>query len=632
MLAQEASAPAANASQKPASAVLGNAATDEGARAAIGDAERSAVTFRSYDMAVQLRPADGGLAVLARVTVRNDGAVPLAQIALQISSTLRWDGVSEREGDRTEKLEVSQHLVETDADHTGEANEAVVRLTKPLAPRASAELTLLYSGAIKPSAERVGGGGSSESTSSSSGSGDSPAAGRPVRPGAAGVGSGSTPSGGLSESRLDWDVISPEATSLRGFGDVLWYPTASPQVFLGEGASFLRAKGEQMRRQADASMHLRVSVVYGGEAPAEVFFCGRREMLAATNDDENAPVAEAMGVATAEFATEELGFRTPSLFVTGRPVAGAGGATAVVSNDAAATERVSAASEPVLRLLTEWMGPSVRVLTVVDHAGAPFADGQVLVAPVGTADPAALTPVLVNSLTHARFQSSHVWLDEGVAQLMELLSLERTQGRPAAIAVMGEQTHALALAESAVRPGQAEESLLTTGNAVYYRTKAVAVLWLVRELVGDEVLKQTLQRYLGNPRLDREHTGFERLLEEMSGKSFAWLFEDWVYHDKGLPDLSIVSVEPHEESVTGGQGGGWLVAVQVRNDGGAAADVPLTVRSGTLTSTERIRVSAHSVKATRILFQVRPTEVQVNDGTVPELITSTHVQAIAGTP
>ncbi len=100
-------------------------------------------------------------------------------------------------------------------------------------------------------------------------------------------------------------------------------------------------------------------------------------------------------------------------------------------------------------------------------------------------------------------------------------------------------------------------------------------------------------------------------------------------HDRGLPDLSIVSVAPRQLSETGKQGAGWLVAVEVRNDGGAGAEVPVTVRSGTLTATERLRVNAHSSASTRVLFQVMPEQVQVNDGTVPELGTSTHVRDVA---
>lgn len=566
--------------------------------AAIGDAERSALTFSGYDLSVQLRPEDASISVLARVTVRNDGTETLPQIALQISSSLHWDGVSQRRGRLTGKVSFNQHLLQTDADHTGEASEAVVRLVEPLAPNASAELVLLYSGAIRRSAARLERVGASAASADAS----------------------------------DWDLISADETALRGFGDVLWYPVASPQVFLGEGASLLHAAGQQMLRQAAAMAKLRISVEYEGDAPGAAFFCGKQALLAPTSDNSDAPVAGAPGIATAEFPAQELGFRTLSLFVTGRPVpAAAAGPIAVVSSDPTVLERLRSRSGPILAMLSEWMGGDpAPTLTVIDHPGAPFIDRGLLVAPVSGADGVALTSTLAPALTHTRFRSAHAWLDQGVAQFVSLLWLERTQGRPAAIAALQEASHPLALAESAIQAGTpADEGLLGASDAVYYRNKAAAVLWMLRDVIGDDALKQGLQRYDRDPKLDRSAEGFEMLLEEVSGKKLRWFFDDWVYHDPGLPELSIVSVSPRELSSTGRQGTGWLVVVEVRNDGAAVAEVPVTVRSGTLTATERLRVNAHSVASTRVLFQGVPEQVQVNDGSVPELIASTHFQEIA---
>lgn len=566
---------------------------------AIGDAERSAITCRAYDLTVQLRQQDASMSVLARVTVRNDSAEPLPQIALQISSSLHWESVSEKLEKRTETLSFNQHLLQTDADHTGEVSEAVVRLSKPLRAHELAELTLLYSGFIQGPSARLGRADASRSSAAA-----------------------------------DWDQISPEGTFLRGFGDVLWYPVASPQVFLGDGASLLRMAGRQMLRQAGASARLRISVEYTGDAPAEAFFCGRKEPLVATSDNADAPVADAPGIATADFAAQEIGFGTPSLFVTGKPVLSPDG-LATVSRSSTSPERLSSVSTPIQTLLAEWLGRSgIHVLTVIDHEGAPFAEGDLLVMPIsgaasGSTGDAALVSALVPSLTHARFRSAHIWLDEGVAQFMSLLWLERTQGRIAAVSALEEQSHALSLAESVMSQERASrESLLSTSDAMFYRSKAATVLWLLRDIVGDDALKQAFQRYDHRQSLDVETDGFEKVLEQTSGKSLRWFFDDWVYYDKGLPELSIVSVAPRELSSKTAQGTGWLVAVEVRNDGGAVAEVPVTIRSGSLTATERLRISAHSVASTRILFQGVPEEVQVNDGTVPELIASTHLRDV----
>ncbi len=563
---------------------------------AVGDLERSALTFSSYDLSVHLRPEAASISVLARVSVRNDGIEALTQIALQVSSSLHWEGLSQRRGRRTDKLTFGQHLLQTDADHTGEVSEAVIHLAEPLAPNGTAELVLLYSGTVRRSTSRLERVGSS----------------------------------GVKADAVDWDLISPEGVALRGFGNILWYPVASPQVFLGEGASLRHVAGQQMLRQAAASVKLRVSVEYGGETPASVFFCGRQALLAPTSDSSDAPVANAPGIATAEFPTQQLGFRTLSLFVAGKPVPAVEGAIAVVTSDAAAPERLRTISGPITEMLAEWIGAdSAHRLTVIDHAGVPFSDGDLLVTPVSGAEGSSLRSTLLPALAQAHFRSTHAWLQEGVAQFLSLLWLERTQGRQAAVAALQDASHPLALAESVAHPDvPANETLLLTSDAVYYRNKSAAVLWMLRDIIGDDVLKRVLQRYGRNPKLDQDDEEFEKLSEEVSGKKLRWFFDDWVYRDPGLPDLSILSIAPRQLSSTSGQSTGSLVAIEVRNEGAAAVEVPVTVRSGTLTATERLRVNAHSVASTRILFQGVPEQVQVNDGSVPELIESTHLREI----
>ena len=51
----------------------------------------------------------------------------------------------------------------------------------------------------------------------------------------------------------------------------------------------------------------------------------------------------------------------------------------------------------------------------------------------------------------------------------------------------------------------------------------------------------------------------------------------------------------------------------------------MTVHSATNTTTERVLVPAHGTVTPRVLVQGKPTEVQVNDGTVPETQATVHV-------
>jgi Peptidase family M1 domain len=566
---------------------------------AVTDAERASLTFTAYDLDVHLSQAQSHLAVRAGFTVRNSGKEPLSRLILQISSSLHWESFAMRTDGRASPLSFTEETIDTDADHTGKATEAVVSLPQPLAPGASVELTGFYSGEVAQSAERL------------------ERIGAPLD----------------QASRADWDRISPEWTGLRGFGSVLWYPTAAAPVFLGDGAKLFESVGQTKLQQAAATVHLRLTLEYVGDAPDAAFFCGLREQLKAVSENQSLPVAESPGVATAEFSERPLGFRTPSLFVTDR----AGTVTndsliSAVTDHYDAVPSYQAAAEKVRPLLTEWLGPGpLSVLTILDHDGQPFEDDALLVAPMRASAADGLAPAVTHSLSHAWFRSSHVWLDEGVAQFMGLQWMEQSVGREAAVARLEEEAKALALVEPAAAhsAGATEEgqSLIEAYDEVYYRTKAAAVLGMLRSIVGEDALRRALQLYRED-KMDGDPKEFQRVLEGASRRELGWFFDDWVYRDRGLPELSIASVTPRPIDRIGNKGGGWLVAVEVRNDGGAVAEVPVTVRSGTLTTTQRLRIPGRSSASTRIVFEGTPAEVLVNDGTVPEVESSVHTRQI----
>ena len=102
---------------------------------AVSDAERSSLTFTAYDLDVHLTPAQSHLAVHAGFTVRNSGKEPLTRLVFQISSSLHWESFAMRSGGRVSPLSFTEQTIDTDADHTGKATEAVVSLPQPLATR-----------------------------------------------------------------------------------------------------------------------------------------------------------------------------------------------------------------------------------------------------------------------------------------------------------------------------------------------------------------------------------------------------------------------------------------------------------------------------------------------------------------
>jgi hypothetical protein len=634
----------------------------------VTDAERDAPTFTAYDLDVHLTPASAGISVRAGLMVRNDGPSPLNRLVFQITSSMRWDAFSSAPAQAsttagagaTSPLPFQPRRVATDADHTGWAEEAVISLPQPLAPGASIALTALYSGAIPPAAERLERIGAPPDRAENA-DWDAIAVSNPlVAPATSG-----TPAPLNSET-----VLRGFGTALRGFGNALWYPVAAPPVFLGDGNKLFQAVGHARQRQSAATVRLRLAIEFTGDPPNAAFFCGRREPLTAIRDNPELPVAESPGIATAVFDSQPLGFRTPSLFVTDEPPTPAGPPTspdliAAVTDHYDALPSYSDAAKLVEPLLTGWLGAQpASALNLIDHPGQPFEDDTLLVRPIGVEDPNALAPSLIHSLSHAWIHSARPWIDQGVPQFIGLLWAEHSLGRSAALDQLQDDAHVLAFTGSTVQTTQPEnhatqapgpsasssastlesashpaapsgQSLIDASSDVYYRTKAAAVFWMLRDITGDNALKQALQAYRLDPKLDLDPAGFELTLEKFAHKDLRWFFDDWVYRDRGLPDLSILNVTPRELEKHNGLPSGWLISVDVRNDGDAEAEVPIIVRSApglrgatVATETERLRIPAHSSASHRIPFAGTPAEVQVNDGGVPEIGSSIHTRQL----
>ncbi len=85
------------------------------------------------------------------ITVRNDGKSPLAHIPLAISSSLNWERIRVAGND----VAFTVATLNSDTDHTGQLHEAAVTLAQPLAPGASLQLDVTYSGASLPIAQRL---------------------------------------------------------------------------------------------------------------------------------------------------------------------------------------------------------------------------------------------------------------------------------------------------------------------------------------------------------------------------------------------------------------------------------------------------------------------------------------------
>jgi hypothetical protein len=553
------------------------------------DAERQAITFLAYDLDVHLRPKEHAMAVRARIQLRNDSSNPLSRLALQISSSLQWTSV--HVGDTTASF--SQQLLSSDIDHTGSLREAVIPLAQPLAPQQSIAVDVTYEGDAGLSATRLEQIGTPDDVAEAS----------------------------------DWDRVADDFIGLRGFGNVAWYPVASVSVKLGDGAKFFTQAALERQRQSQATVTMRVTEEFFGEAPNLAVLDGATLTVTPTS----LPAASVPGIVTCTLPPTRLGFASPSLFLLARTAQkGSGVDVFARTDDVANAQAYMTAATMVTPLIHRWLGTEVRgPLTIIDlpeRGDAPFEDGDVLFADVRGTDPEKLANVLIHSLTHLYFRSTYEWLQEGVPTFMGSLWEEQSGGRDLAIQQLDNARGALSLAE----PGDAAtldgQALLMARDPVYYRTKATYVFWMLRDLAGDEELSRALRAY--QPGSDTTGIGFEQVLERASGKDLKWFFEDWVYHDRGLPDLSIAGVYPSKASVPGS----YIVAVDVANSGTAEAQVPVSVSSRTVTVTEMLRIPAKGKVSHRFVVQGQPSEIGVNDGTVPEVEASVHRQTLAVPP
>jgi len=578
------------------------------------DAEREALTFTEFNMDVHLITAEHEIAVRALITVRNDSKAPLAHIPLEISSSLHWERIRVAAGDALYTIAT----LNSDTDHTGQLHEAAVKLATPLAPGASLQLDVTYSGTIPQSAQRLLAIGTPEDMA----------------------------------LHTDWDAIDTDFTGLRGFGNVLWYPASAAPVILGDGARVFDEMGEHKLRMAGAHFFLHLTLEFPhGHVPTVALINGHSVQLTVTEPQNGGD--EISGVATATLSSATLGFESPSLFAAVRAEHHATNTTLwTLPNADEAVDEWSSAASTVTPFLQSWLGQAPRsqltILDLPDPQDAPFETGPLLVTVVQPGSPDQLTGVMAHALTHAWMSSPRAWLSEGVSHFMGTLWLEKKLGRDKAIEALESGRSALALIEPPSPGESAGQPLAQAISPVYYRTKATYAFWMLRDLVGDPALSAALRAY--DPAQDAARGlgpdsgsgSFKKLLEQAGlRRDLSWFFADWVDADKGLPDITIdnvffTSVEnaahtpSSSDSNAEPEANGWIVTVDLANSGYAAAEVPVTVRNPDTSVTQRVLVPARGKATQRILIQGRPTEVQANDGTVPETEASVHIRRLTG--
>jgi len=541
---------------------------------------REAFTFTKYDLDVRVEPEQQRLAVRGTVTLRNDSGTPQKNAVLQISSSLTWRSV--RAGDQLLQF-VSQPYV-SDIDHTGQLSEAIASLPKEVPPGGIVELNIAYEGVIVLDATRL------------------------------------TRIGVPKETAIhsDWDQIGPTFSAVRGVGNVIWYPVATEVGNLSEGNSLFEVVGRWKQREKDASLKATIRIFHNdGETPP-ILLCNGEEFVMY---DSISRAQEAV----ADCSYSHLGWISPTfVFGSYEYMEHASVQLFFRPEHKSSAEGFAQAAEKVTPFVSEWFGPpkeKVVIAELSDPGAAPFEAGRLLLTPLSDTDPKLLQIAMVHELTHAAFASARPWIYEGLAHFAQAMYRERQDGRQAALDFLGLHRTAIADAEQLTTPSKepsADEALTTTAVEEFYRSKAAYVWWMLRDMLGDEALKHALAAYRASNDTDPGY--MQKLLQQASGRDLQSFFDDWVYHDRGLPDFRVSAFFPRET-----EGAAYVSTVTIENLGGAGAEVPVTVRYDGGEVTHRLEVHGKGKATIRFETAGAPTEVIVNDGTIPESDMSNNV-------
>jgi hypothetical protein len=541
--------------------------------------DREAFSFTNYDLNVQVEPEQHRLGVRGKVTLRNDSSTLQKIAVLQISSSLDWRSV--KAADKT--LQFVTQPYTSDIDHTGGLSEAIVTLPAPVAPKGTVELDIAYEGVVLPDATRFTRVGMPEEAAKS----------------------------------MDWDQIDAKFTAVRGAGYVAWYPIATEAANLSEGDSLVEELGRWRTREGGSKMRLQMQVLFSisGNYPTipQILFnrigCEVTDFLA---------VASSQRVA-ADCISQPLQHDAPT-FVIADYKAMERPATVELylpGHDFAATNFADAA-EKIAPFIADWFGPmreKAKTADLPDPHAAPFESGALLLTPLTGRDTKVAGLAAAHQLTHASFVSFRPWIEEGLAHFAQAIYLEQQGGRRAALDYMGlHRSGFTELETSAGLPRSEDElnhSLVNTTSEELYRSKAMCVWWMLRDMVGDAALKKAIAAY--RLEQDKEPSYMPRLIAAQTQRDLEWFFDDWVYRDRGLPDFKVESAFPRKTMTNA-----YMVTITVDNLGTAGAEVPVTVKFAGGDTTKRLEVRAKSKGVIRIEIPAAPQEIVVNDGSVPE--------------
>ena len=545
--------------------------------------DREAFTITKYDLEIRLEPEQQRLGARGKITLRNGSARPQKIAALQISSSLNW--LSIRVDGKPVQF-VSQAYI-SDIDHTGALSEAIVTLPAGIKLKDSVEIEVGYEGVIPLDATRLTRIGVPEEIA----------------------------------KHTSWDQISPSFTAVRGAGYVAWYPITTESADFSEGNSLFEVADRWKAREAGSEFRAKVTMSResGERPPLMICSPGGDAMI---EEISRAQLVSALcswtrlGTVTPTFALANYqdGSKPPFYLFS------------LLGHEEGAA-KYSNALDPAMKFVSGWFGQPTAPIAIADLAdpnSAPFESGTLLMASMAAEDSKLAGINLVHELVHSALPSSRPWVYEGLAHFAEAMYRQEQGGRQAALDLLGlhraafldsEKDVAAALqkdvGQKVVEQKIVGQPLAATFDETYYRSKAAYVWWMLCDMIGDDALKQAIRKYRAED--DKDPKYVEQLIESAAKRDLGWFFEDWVYQDRGLPDFHVQSVHPWKT-----EKGVRIITVTMENLGNAGAEVPFTIICEGGEITKRIEVRAKSTATTRVELPGTPSEIVVNDGSVPE--------------
>ena len=419
--------------------------------------DREAFTFTNYNLDVRIEPDQQRLEVRGKITARNDSVSPQKNLTLQISSSLGWRSIQIA----GKPVEFLSQPYRSDIDHTGALSEAIVTLPQEISPYRSVELDVGYEGTMALDTtrlERIG-----------------------------------VPKELAKHS--DWDEIGESFTAVRGVGYVTWYPVSMKSADLSDGDTVAETIGEWKRRESYSSLEVNLHYQRSSSEEPPTILCSGTEKNQLHEQRGRAQLVSAdcafspIGIAVPSFAIGNYGtLERQSITVYHLP------------DHKPAAENFALAAELTLPLVSGWFGPlreKIRFAELLDAQASPFESGSFLLAPLASNDSTKYELAAVHQLTHAAFPSSRQWIYEGLAHFAQAANVESKSGRQSALDFMNSHRAAIISAEKTALGRSdagvaASESLVNTYTEEFYRSKAMYVWWMIRDMIGEKALKQAL--------------------------------------------------------------------------------------------------------------------------------------------